>query len=343
MLFRSKLSWGSIVLVLAAALTLAGCGGSASNNGTQGAASPAQSATGGSTTEPAGKDGAAPPAQPATRTVKHAKGETEIPAAPQKIAVINDNAYEDNLLAMGVKPYVASTFSWSEQRFYPHIAADLQGVHGMDGQAPNLEQLTEWKPDLIVISGQNESFYEQLNKIAPTVQVAFNADWRVTHRELGDIVGKPKEAEASLQAYDKRLAEVKNEVQQAIGKQTVMAVVINEKTIRIQGTTGHALNDLLYKDLGLTPADGIPASNRVEVSLEGLSVFNPDHIFMQRNRFSTVEQVVQNVQNSQVWKQLNAVKQEHVYPVDNWLAMSWGPKGRTMILEQIRADLTGRR
>jgi iron complex transport system substrate-binding protein len=308
---------------------LAGCGGEGGDSKTSGST--------GSSSNPA------PAVKEEPRTIKHAKGETKVPASPQKIALINDNAFEDNMLAMGVKPYIGSTFAWSEKKFYPHIADELQGVHGMDGQAPNLEQLSEWKPDLIIISGQNEKFYDQLSKIAPTVQVAFNADWRVTHMQLAEIVGKTKEAEKNLQDYDKKLAEIKSDVQKAIGQQSVMVTVINEKTIRIQGATGHALNDLLYKDLGLAPAKGIPAENRVEVSLEGMSTFNPDHIFMQRNRFSTIEQVVKNVQDSNVWKNISAVKQGNVYNVDNWLAMSWGPKGRSMILDQIKKDLTAKK
>lgn len=321
----------SIKLTLAAAAVLlvallAGCGGAGSKAADSGTVPASGSQT--------------PAAKEETRTIKHAKGETNVPASPKKIALINDNAYEDNMLAMGVKPYVGSTFAWSEKKFYPHIADELQGVRGMDGQAPNLEQLSEWKPDLIIISGQNEKFYDQLSKIAPTVQVAFNADWRVTHLQLAEIVGKTKEAEKNLQDYDKKLAEIKSDVQKAIGTHSVMVTVINEKTIRIQGKTGHALNDLLYKDLGLTPAAGIPNENRAEVSLEGMSTFNPDHIFMQRNRFSTVEQVVKNIQDNPVWKNISAVKKGNVYNVDNWLAMSWGPKGRAMILDQIKKDLT---
>lgn len=342
---RFRLLFPAAALLLTV-VVLAGCGGGASSPSGSGSSAasgqtPAANAPGSSAQQPSGSAAVSSGSTAETRAIKHAKGETKVPASPQRIALINDNAYEDNMLAIGVKPYIASTFAWSEKQFYPHIADELKGVHGMDGQAPNLERLAELKPDVIIISGQNEKFYEQLSKIAPTVQVAFNADWRVTHKQLAEIVGKTKEAEQNLQDYDRKLAEIKKEVQQAIGTQSVMAVVINEKTIRIQGTTGHALNDLLYKDLGLSPTPGIPGENRVEVSLEGLSTFNPDHIFMQRNRFSTVEQVVKSVQESSVWNMLNAVKQGHVYEVDNWLAMSWGPKGRAMILDEIRRDLTG--
>jgi iron complex transport system substrate-binding protein len=325
--WMKRLITGCATLLVAAGL--AGCGGGhpSANGSTE------------------GKSSSAPPsaAQPApqTRTIKHAQGETAIPAAPSKIALVNDNAFEDNLLAMGVKPYVGSTFTWSEKKFYPHIADRLQGVNGIDGQAPNLEQLTQWQPDLIIINGQNDKYYEQLNKIAPTVSVPFDADWRVTHLKLAEIVGKTKEAEQNLRDYDAKVAAVKADVQKAIGQASVMAIVINEKTIRIQGTTGHALNDLLYKDLGLTPPKGIPNENRAEVSLEGMSTFTPDYIFMQRNRFGTVEQVVQTIQNSNVWKNIPAVKQGHVYNVDNWLAMSLGPIGRGMILDQLKKDLTG--
>lgn len=333
MFTRFRLLFGFTAVLLVAILI--GCGG----GGSQSSGAPVSSDPARSSDGPA----AANPAPAETRTIQHAKGETKVPASPQKVALLNDNAYEDNMLAMGVKPYVASTFAWSEQKFYPHIADRLQGVHGMDGQAPNLEQLAELKPDVIIISGQNDKFYESLSKIAPTVQIAFNADWRVTHMQLAEIVGKTKEAEQNLRDYDKKLAEIKSDVAKAIGQQSVMVTVINEKTIRIQGTTGHALNDLLYKDLGLTPTKGIPAENRVEVSLEGMSTFDPDHIFMQRNRFSTVEQVVKNVQESNVWKNISAVKKGNVYNVDNWLAMSWGPIGRAMILDQVKRDLTAKK
>ncbi|WP_135555844.1 ABC transporter substrate-binding protein [Paenibacillus cymbidii] len=331
----SRLLTGCAFVLVAAGLV--GCGSEQSDsNGAVGTKSP------GATVQSPAAASASPAAKAAdqTRTIKDEKGEAIIPATPGKIAFVNDNAFEDNMLAMGIKPFVASTFAWSEKKFYPHIADRLQGVNGIDGQAPNLEQLLTWEPDLIIINGQNEKFYEQLNKIAPTVYVGFNADWRVTHLKLAEIVGKTKEAEQNLRDYDAKAAAVKAELHKAIGLEPVMAVVINEKTIRVQGMAGHPLNDLLYKDLGLTPAKGIPSENRMEVSLEGMSTFNPEHIFVQRNRFGTVEQVVNNIQDSSVWKSIPAVKKGHVYNVDNWLAMSLGPIGRGMILDQIRQDMT---
>lgn len=329
---KRRMGWVLSVLTLML-VVLAGCG-TAGQTTESGGGSQGTQANGGS---------APKESTPAKRIIKHEQGETEVPGNPQKIAVIADNGYEDNLLAMGVKPYIASTFAWSEKKFYPHIADKLAGVQGIEGTAPNVEKVLELKPDVIIISGQNKNFYEQLSKIAPTVQVPFNEDWKATHRLLGEIVGRQKEAEQSLQDYEKKVAEAKAEIQKAAGSQSVLLAILNEKTIRVQGTTGHAVNDLLYKDLGLKPASGIPTDKqRVEVSLEGLSTFTPDVIFLQKNRFSTVEQAYENLKKNNVWNSLPAVKNGKVYDVDNWLAMSFGPIGRGMIVDQVKKSFTGK-
>lgn len=246
------------------------------------------------------------------------------------------------MLALGVKPYIASTFPWSAVGFYPHLADRLQGAHGTPGHEPNLEQLAQLEPDLIIISGTNEKVYGDLNKIAPTVLVKNNPDWRVTHRQLANAVGKSEEAEKNLKDYDAHLTRVRDQIRTAAGSETVLLAVVNdEKTVRVYGQCGHALNELIYKDLGLKPAAGVPTDTRVEVSLEGLSTFDPDHIFMQKNRALTVEQVRASVNSSPVWSSMRAVKNNRLYISDNLLAMSWGPMGRGIILDWVRDSLSG--
>jgi ABC-type Fe3+-hydroxamate transport system substrate-binding protein len=79
---------------------------------------------------------------------------------------------------------------------------------------------------------------------------------------------------------------------------------------------------------------------RAEVSLEGLSTFAPDPIFMQKNRALTVEQAMKSIEASTVWSGMKAVKNRQLYLFDNLLAMSWGPNGRSLILEYTLEALT---
>lgn len=328
------------LMVLLAVLPIAGCGAN-EEGGTSGETLQETGGTGGAQSD--NEETPESKTEADTRVVTHAKGEIEVPANPEKIAVISDMGWEDNLLAMGAKPYIASTFSWSDTGFYPHVSDRLEDAHGVDSYAPNMEKLLELDPDLIIINGQVEKFYDQLNKIAPTVLLEYHPDWRVTHLKLGEILGKTEEAQNVLDEYDQKVEEIKSEIDPVIGGEKVMFALINEKQIRIQGTSGHAINDLFYKDLGLTPAEGIPTEEqRTEVSLEGLTTFKADHIFIQKNRFGNVEDFASQLFSSTVWKNLDAVKNGNVYEIrgnDNWLAMAQGPLGREMILEQIRSFL----
>ncbi|MNG12706.1 iron-dicitrate transporter substrate-binding subunit [compost metagenome] len=149
--------------------------------------------------------------------------------------------------------------------------------------------------------------------------------------KLGEIVGKTQEAEAALQQYDASAADLKAKITAKFGKESVMYMMLSEKMIRAQGGTRHALNDLLYKELGLTIPAGIPADkDRVDLSLEGLSAFEPDNILL-------VEyQNVDAVKSSSVWKDLKAVADNKVFTADGfWMSMSWGPQGRTLVLQQL--------
>lgn len=263
------------------------------------------------------------------RTVKHDKGESSVPDQPQRVVVLSDLGFEDNLLSMGLVPVGVPTYEGVG--FTPYLADQLKTAKGIDPYNPNLQEIASLNPDLIICTDAHDPIYAQLNKIAPTVLLAYDPDWRKVHLKLGEIVGKTKEAEEALRQYDASAADIKARIKAKIGKESVMFIMMSEKMIRVQGTTGHALNDLLYAELGLTPPAGIPTTeSRVELSLEGLSKFDPDHIFL-------VEyQNVDAVKNSSVWKGLKAVANNNVYPADGfWMAMCWGPQGRSLVLQQI--------
>lgn len=279
--------------------------------------------------------------EPATRMVQQARGEVEVPAAPQKIAVINVVAFEDNLLALGVKPYIAPSFAWSEAGFLPYLAEELAGAEQIDGAEPNLEQLLALGPDLIIIEERHEKAYEHFAQIAPTVVVTSDTDWRARLWHLAEIVNKVDEAEKLLQQYDDQVARVREQIRAAIGSATVVLANLRDKQmIRVQGTTLHAVNELLYQELGLLPAAGVPTDEgRVETSFEGFVSMQPDHIFLQNDREKSAAELLAVVEGDKVLATMDAVSAGRVYVLDEPLTMSWGVLGRQLLMEQMRASL----
>ena len=115
----------------------------------------------------------------APRTIKHAMGETVVPAKPQRVVILTNEGTEA-LLALGIKP-VGAVESFYGNPWFDHFKADMQGVTtvGVEGQ-PNLEVIASLKPDLIIGNKlRQEKVYEQLKAIAPTVfSETLRGEWK---------------------------------------------------------------------------------------------------------------------------------------------------------------------
>lgn len=65
--------------------------------------------------------------------------------------------------------------------------------------APNLEEISKLKPDLIVASKvRNEKVYDQLSKIAPTVSTDTVFKFKDTTKLMGKALGKEKKLKIYL-------------------------------------------------------------------------------------------------------------------------------------------------
>ena len=155
----------------AAALSLAGCS----------TAAPDES---GST---AAADGSFPV------TIEHAFGETEIPAAPERVATWGWGSTEA-ALAVGVVPVAQAqqAYGANEDGVLPWVAEELDELGEEtpviltdDGEAPPYEELVEAATDVILApySGVTEEQYELLSEIAPTVAYP-DEPWTTPWREV---------------------------------------------------------------------------------------------------------------------------------------------------------------
>ncbi|WP_312109293.1 ABC transporter substrate-binding protein [Brevibacillus reuszeri] len=258
-----------------------------------------------------------------TRVYKHAKGESFIPVKPQRVVALQ---YLSHMLALGVKPIGALKGHMEGEDMAPLI--DGIEVVG-DYDAFNLEKILELQPDLILIDTEaEEQVYENLTKIAPVVAIDFNEYDVFGHvKKVAEVLGREKEGEEWLAKHNAKVEEARKLVQAKIGTDaTVAALNIRAKTTKFYGARnmGHVLfNSLQLKPPALIKAEieKDPLFWSKDVSMELLPEYAADHIFLMLHPGDDAVKYLKEIEESSLWKNLPAVKNNHVYVVDleRWL------------------------
>lgn len=223
------------------------------------------------------------------RTVEHALGSTEIPAAPKRVVAL-DTSYSDAVLLLetdlvGYVTYRTATL--------PDYLGDARTEHAKDAiavgelSAPNLEKIAELQPDLIVSAKvRHGDIYEQLSKIAPTVMSETTGPtWKDNIRLLGKSLGKEDLAEAKIGAYEDRAAAVGAEINTKANNPTISVVrFAGEPTARIYRTTsfsGIVLADAgLHRPVSAAPDPAKPTSIANDISPELITEAEADLILV---------------------------------------------------------------
>ncbi|MGX6449185.1 ABC transporter substrate-binding protein [Patulibacter sp. S7RM1-6] len=309
-----------LTLVLALVVALAGCGGSDDDGG----AAEASAAT--------------------TRTVKDFAGNAvEVPTAPERVVVVNDELTDD-ALALGVKPVAIS--KGQGQDGPPRYLADrVAGIPLIgDVNQPDLDAVLDARPDLIIVSydfpeGPLAGQVDKLRKIAPTFVASDPAkdEWKSTLRQVGVALNREDRAQAWLAKYAART----KEVGAALGKNAGAEVTIarwnpDGPTFMNAGTFASTV----VADLGLKR----PKNQRTEgqghgesLSLEALGELEADWIFLSSLTADGDDaKALERGVGSKAFKQLDAVRAGHVSQVDGSV---WGAAGGALASDVLIADV----
>ncbi len=143
--------------------------------------------------------------------VKHSKGETTLPSMPETVLVF-DMASLDTLHTLGVevdgvpsgaKPDYLSKYSGS----------DILNIGSLF--EPDYEAVSAAQPDLIIVGGRSSAKFEDLSRIAPTIDMTtdptkFVESAKTNIETLAEIFGKQAEADAALQKLDASVSALKD-------------------------------------------------------------------------------------------------------------------------------------
>ncbi|MBM7235852.1 Fe2+-enterobactin ABC transporter substrate-binding protein [Enterobacter roggenkampii] len=123
---------------------------------------------------------------------------------------------------------------------------------------PSAEAVAAQMPDLILISATGGdsalALYDQLSAIAPTLIINYDdKSWQALLTQLGAITGHEKQAAERIAAFDKQLAQVKQ--QMTLPPQPVNAIVYTAAAHSANLWTAESAQGKLLHQLGFTLAD----------------------------------------------------------------------------------------
>jgi iron complex transport system substrate-binding protein len=304
-------------LLLGLLLLLAGCSGS----------------------KPADQNGQ-PVAPAPDRVVKHAMGETKVPANVKRVVVL-DTGELDIVLALGIKP-VGAVIPQAESEFPNYLKGKVDGIERVGTiSEPNLETIAALRPDLILTNTlRHEKIYDKLSKIAPTVVGVRPNFWKDNLKLYAEALGKTPEAQKWITDYNQRLVEFKQKMGDNLGKTKVSIIRSMPDHARIY--LGNSFSGGVLKDAGVPrPATQDKSSEDpaqfvfAKVTEEQIPDMDGDVIFALyygREKGDSLARLFK----SPLWSQLNAVKQNKVIEVDDghW-GLGLGPIAANRIVDDL--------
>ncbi len=217
-------------------------------------------------------------------TIQHKMGETTLHKNPQRVVVIDfgilDSLDKLNVPVIGVAKDILPAYL---DKYKDDKYANVGNLMELD-----LEKINQLKPDLIIISGRQEKYYDDLSKIAPTIdlqvdQQNYMASFKDNMYTLATIFGKEDEVNSELSQIDNRIDVLKGKI-----------AASDSKGLMIMTTGGklHAFGPqsrftLLYDVLGMKSVmqDDNSGDKAVQmhgqvISFEYIAQSNPDYMLV---------------------------------------------------------------
>ena len=254
---------------------------------------------------------------------------------PERIVSLAPTATE-MLFAIGAGPQVVAV---DDQSNYPTTApkTDLSGFQ------PNAEAIAAKIPDLVVLSDDLDNIVSGLDKLKiPVLLTPAATKVDDTYSEigrLGSLTGHQAEAEALHQ----QMTESIEKIVKGVPVRSKPLSYYYELDPTLYSVTSKTFIGSIFSMFGMTnvadAADPTGATGGYpQLSPAALIKSNPDTIFLADS--TCCKQSARTTGARKGWGTITAVKAGRVYPLDDDIASSWGP--RTVDLVRSIADAVGK-
>ncbi|MGY1433768.1 ABC transporter substrate-binding protein [Streptomyces reniochalinae] len=268
-------------------------------------------------------DGGGSKASSRTRTVTDAGGtEVKVPDKPKRVVPLHYSATQP-VLDLGFKPVGQGAF---EKGIIPKDqAAEIEKIPVVARQEPKLEDIAALEPDLILAPNvYDEETLKALRDIAPvytfTLRGGDRARWTQRTEEVAEALGVPEKADKLQAAFAKRQKGIAKKYGKVIKGKTVGVIGSYEEN-NFYAWGEKNMQGSLMVPLGFTwsrqESKIVKGQKEPEATLSNeklaSAVSDADVLFLDSNLRGQVNAFMKTVQKTSLYKQLPAVKNDHVY------------------------------
>lgn len=271
--------------------------------------------------------------------ITHKLGETEVTKNPSRVIVF-DYGIADALNTLDVeiiglpKSSLPSLLSKYEDGKYENVGSLKE---------PDMEKVYELKPDLIIMSGRLESYYEELNKIAPTIYLGVdNTDYLGSFKKnmetLGQIFDKEKEVKTQVAKVEEAIGKVN---EKAEGVNALIALA-NDNAFSVYGEGSRF--GIIHKEFGIEAVDKTIESSThgQKASFEYILDKNPDYLFViDRAAVTGGNTSAKEMFDNEIIKKTDAYKNGNIVYLDAdvWYTISGGIESTQKMVEEVLGAL----
>lgn len=267
--------------------------------------------------------------------ITHKLGETEVTKNPSRVIVF-DYGIADALNTLDVeiiglpKSNLPSLLSKYEDGKYENVGSLKE---------PDMEKVYELKPDLIIMSGRLESYYEELNKIAATIYLGVdNTDYLGSFKKnmetLGQIFDKEKEVKTQVAKVEEAIGKVN---EKAEGVNALIALA-NDNAFSVYGEGSRF--GIIHKEFGIEAVDKTIESSThgQKASFEYILDKNPDYLFViDRAAVTGGNTSAKEMFDNEIIKKTDAYKNGNIVYLDAdvWYTISGGIESTQKMVDEV--------
>ncbi|BCU52136.1 iron citrate ABC transporter substrate-binding protein [Staphylococcus auricularis] len=280
-----------------------------------------------------------------TIEIKHNAGKAVIPDDVETVVAL-EYSFVDALVELDME--VAGIADDGDRNNLIQPLRDHVGDYKSVGSRlePDLDKIKEVQPQLIIADENRHSeIYDQLEEIAPTLLLrSFNADYNENidvFRIIGYAVSKESEAQKRLEQHEETMKANNDKITIDKSIETLPAVV-SERGVTAHGLKSYmsSLLDVLDFKLSLTQEleESVPEymnGDYLEFTYDQLAELNPQRLILMVADEN--EDSVQSLKDSDIWHNLDAVKNNRVHFTDREL---WAKSRGLISTEQLVDDMS---
>lgn len=215
-----------------------------------------------------------------TLVVTHELGETTVNKNPKRVVVF-DYGILDSLDKLEVEGVVGLVQDGLPEHLNKFASEDYSSIGSL--KEPDMEKIFELSPDLIIISGRQADYYEELNKIAPTIHLGVDNEnylesFKVNMNILGEIFSEEKAVEKELATVTEAVEKLKIKVTEK-GVNGLIALA-NDGAFSVYGAESRF--GIIHNGFGVIPVDETIESSThgQKASFEYIVEKNPQYLFV---------------------------------------------------------------